>query len=62
MLQRINWTIQAVNATSAPKSPKPYPRWWLRNGKARKAPDKKRLSRLEEARARARDRKTQLNS
>jgi hypothetical protein len=59
MLQRINWTIEAVNATSPPKRPKPYPRWWLRGAKNRKAPDAQRKARLEAARARAQARRTQ---
>jgi hypothetical protein len=62
MLQRVNWTIQAVNATSPPKTPKPYPRWWLRNAKNRKAPDAQRAARLEAARARAQARKSQLKT
>jgi hypothetical protein len=62
MLQRVNWTLQAVNATKeskAPKPPKPYPRWWLASGAA-KVPDEQRRHRLERARERARDRKRQL--
>lgn len=61
MLQRVNWTLQAVNASKdkAPKPPKPYPRWWLASGPGR-APDKQRLERLERARERARDRKRQM--
>jgi hypothetical protein len=62
MLQRVNWTIQAVNATSPPKMPKPYPRRWLRSTKNRKAPDAQRTARLEAARARARARRAQLKT
>lgn len=62
MLQRVNWTLQAVNAgdkAKAPKPPKPYPRWWLTSAPARAA-DAQRLERLERARERARDRKKQI--
>lgn len=62
MLQNVNWTLQAVNVTDkskAPKPPKPYPRWWLASASS-KAPDAKRLERLERARERARDRKRQI--
>lgn len=63
MLQRVNWTLQAVNAakeSQQPKAPKPYPRWWLR-GKGEASKDAgARLARMEDARERARARKQQL--
>ena len=59
MLQRVNWTLQAVNASKEPKAPKPYPRWWMRAGSDGPR-DEKRLARLEEARQRARERKEKL--
>ncbi|MCX4801789.1 hypothetical protein OG594_09010 [Streptomyces sp. NBC_01214] len=58
MLQRVNWTLQAVNSDpkkQLPKSPKPYPRWWLASATG-KAKGGDRLARLEAGRTRRRER------
>lgn len=58
MLQRVNWTLQAVNSDpkkQPPKPPKPYPRWWLAAAST-KAKGGDRLARLEAGRTRRRER------
>ncbi|MFI5985037.1 hypothetical protein ACIBEA_29750 [Streptomyces sp. NPDC051555] len=56
MLQRLNWTLEAVNSEKGkpPKQPKPYPRWWLT--KSSKSGSEDRVVRLEAARERKRAR------
>ncbi|MFF5703391.1 hypothetical protein ACFY7H_12920 [Streptomyces sp. NPDC012794] len=62
MLQRLNWTLMAVNAdkSKAPKPPKPYARWWLAPEIGKGADNGPRLARLEDARRRAAERKRQI--
>ncbi|MFF5778177.1 hypothetical protein ACFY7Y_14650 [Streptomyces virginiae] len=58
MLQRVDWHIVATNVdkkANLPKTPKPYPRWWLK-APAAKGKGEDRVARLEAARARKRAR------
>ncbi|WP_327300377.1 hypothetical protein [Streptomyces goshikiensis] len=58
MLQNVDWHIVASNVdkkTNLPKTPKPYPRWWLQAA-ASKGDGSDRVARLEAARARKRER------
>ncbi|MEU7066884.1 hypothetical protein [Streptomyces sp. NPDC046161] len=61
LLQRLQWTLQAVNSEKgkAPKAPKPYPRQWLQP-KPSKSTSPDRVARIEDARRRARERKSSL--
>ncbi|MFB9590766.1 hypothetical protein [Streptomyces racemochromogenes] len=62
MVQRLNWTLMAVNAdkSKAPKPPKPYARWWLAPKGELREGGGQRLARLEDARRRAAERKQQI--
>lgn len=61
MLQRLNWTLEAVNAEKKPpKPPKPYTRWWLAPKGEKSRDNSQRLARLEDARLRAAERKRQI--
>ncbi|WP_030303511.1 hypothetical protein [Streptomyces katrae] len=65
MLQRVNWTLQAVNTpkeSKQPKPPKAYPRWWLQGKTGTPRDTAARLARMEAARERARERKRQLSA
>lgn len=58
MLQNVDWHIVAANVdkkTSLPKTPKPYPRWWLKASRSN-ANGGDRVARLEAARTRRRQR------
>lgn len=59
LLLRLTWTLQAVNSEKgkAPKPPKPYRRWWLEE-KPTKSADPARVARIEDARRRARERRS----
>lgn len=58
MLQNVDWHIVASNVdkkTKLPRTPKPYPRWWLK-APASKVSGADRVARLEAARTRRRER------
>lgn len=58
MLQNVDWHIVASNVdkkTNLPKTPKPYPRWWMKAPRS-KTDGGERVARLEAARARRRER------
>lgn len=58
MLQNLDWHLVASNVdkkTNLPKTPKPYPRWWLKTPASAKT-DADRVVRLEAARTRRRER------
>lgn len=58
MLQNLDWHIVASNIdkkSNLPKTPKPYPRWWMKPTRS-KADGSERVARLEAARERRRER------